>query len=426
MTAGRSAQRAGWKGKLRELAPKFALSLGSLFFAYVACELAVFPVALSYFSYKLQWRVDLPFLVFTQSTKRHRIPKDYVLILGDSYAVGLGNDWDNMNRWTRRAIGSQAALHAKTGRDIITMGHAGAGSLGGLIGDPAGKFAFLNRTVLYKLPQPNLVLAYFYEGNDLDNNIRDLASRYTGKYDSARLKDPEYFKRFIREAVVEQDETYKRTRRFHLDQNLVFWKFCKSSFRKLWEVLSRVVPEASAAAPSAGGGRPLSTAASGYLAPASFKGTHIRLGSRTLPVPDRLQGPSLELTPEEADLAVYVFEQALSWLKDFFPGTKIIVVYIPSPISTYELASDWVSVEAYHERAPYHEARKVGPASDRIAGKIEGAALRQGCGFVDTRPVMRSAAKTELLHGGSDWMHLTRKGYSVLAEAILPIDGVRR
>ncbi|MBI4676826.1 MAG: SGNH/GDSL hydrolase family protein [Elusimicrobia bacterium] len=385
---------------LAALAPRLALSAGSLLFAYALVEFAVFPFAIAHFSYKLQWRVDLPFLVFCQSTKTHRAPKDYALILGDSYAVGLGEQWDNLNRWTRQAFGSQAVLHARTGRDIITMGHAGAGSLGGLVADPVGKFEFLKKTVLYKLSEPKVVLAYFYEGNDLDNNLRDLGNRYLGKYDEARLHDPAYFKEFIRKAVVEEDDTFRRSRRFHLDQNLIFWKFVKSSSRKLWEVLSGAAPQAQAAT--------------------LFGANLVRLGPRVVAVPDRLQGPSLEMTPEEVKRGVHVFEQSLRYLREYLPRSRILVVYVPAPLSCYELASDWISVEPYLERTPYHEARKVRPRSDHIAGLIREAAGRAGCGFVDTRPALRLQARNKLLHGGTDWKHLTRVGYAALAEAILP------
>ncbi|MFA6316067.1 MAG: hypothetical protein WC943_01515 [Elusimicrobiota bacterium] len=386
--------------RLRDLAPKLALSVGSLFFGYVFCELLVFPFALSFFSYKLQWRVDLPFLVFCQSTKAHRVPKDYTLILGDSYAVGLGEEWDNLDRWTRKPIGAQAVLYAKTGRDIITMGHAGAGSLGAYVADPAGKFAYLNKTVLYKLPPPKLVLAYFYEGNDLDNNIRDLKHRYDGKYDAAKLTDPAYFSEFIQKGVVETDETYKRIRRWHLDQNLVFWKFIKSGFRKLWEVLSGGVPEAQAA---------------------PYEGNKFRVGGKILTVGDRLQGPSLELTPDETKKAVYVFERSLAWLRSFFPGVKVVVVYVPSPLSTYDIVSSQVAIEPYHERTPYYPASRVRQNSDLIAREIQSAADRQDCGFLDARPSLRKTGKTMLVHGGTDWRHLTRTGYAALAEAVLPV-----
>lgn len=42
-----------------------------------------------------------------------------------------------------------------------------------------------------------MVLLYFYEGNDLDDNLRDIRTRYLGHYDPARVRDPEYFRRFM-------------------------------------------------------------------------------------------------------------------------------------------------------------------------------------------------------------------------------------
>jgi len=69
-----------------------------------------------------------------------------------------------------------------------------------------------------------------------------------------------------------------------------------------------------------------------------------------------LQGPSLftlslldeeqkefYISEEEYRGGIYVFERALSALIEFFPQTEIKVVFIPSPLSSYQMISPKVS-----------------------------------------------------------------------------------
>ncbi|MBI5882382.1 MAG: SGNH/GDSL hydrolase family protein [Elusimicrobia bacterium] len=391
--------------RFKALAPKAGLSLAALLLLYAAVEFALFPAAVAFLPHGLAWRLDAPVQVLCQSTKRGLRPRDYVLILGDSYAVGLGDEARNASRWTRAAFGSQAHLRALTGRDVVSMGYGGAGSMGGLAAEPAGTFAFLGRTLFYRLAEPGVVLAYFYEGNELDDNITDLRESYDPRYDQGRLYDPSYFRRFMLAEFVERHDGSRAALRGGFGRNLVFWRFGMTLLRSAWRRL-----------PGAADGRTSEAAE----VPAAEPVNRVLLGQTESFLPEASQGPSLELTDDELRRGVWVLEQSLGFLRSRFPGARVLAVYIPSPLSCYELASPEVSVETYHDRASRYPAAAVRRRSDLIAARAREAALRAGCGFVDARPSLRAEARRRFIHGVYDAPHLNAAGYRALAEAIAP------
>lgn len=129
---------------------------------------------------------------------------------------------------------------------------------------------------------------------------------------------------------------------------------------------------------------------------------------------------ALELTDDERDLALYVLEQSVRAARASFARSQLALVYIPSPLSSYAIASERVSMQAHEPGA--REEYPVGllsPRSDAIAKTVAQICSRNGLAFIDARPAVRRAIEHELLHGPRDWKHFNRRGYTVLAEAIV-------
>lgn len=78
--------------------------------------------------------------VLAQHAKRALLPRDYVVILGDSYAQGAGDwyletaaaSWDSGTPYQAAHV-----IFEQTGRDVIELGVSGAGSFDGLVYYPA-------------------------------------------------------------------------------------------------------------------------------------------------------------------------------------------------------------------------------------------------------------------------------------------------
>jgi len=95
------------------------------------------------------------------------------------------------------------------------------------------------------------------------------------------------------------------------------------------------------------------------------------------------------------------------------------VVYIPSPLSSYAVASKKVSIQSYHGRDELYDAGEVSRKNDLISRSIKRITEENGCAFIDTTASVRKASQTALLHGPSEWKHFNKRGYSAIAETIL-------
>jgi hypothetical protein len=137
-------------------------------------------------------------------------------------------------------------------------------------------------------------------------------------------------------------------------------------------------------------------------------------------VPDELQSPALTLTDAELDDALTISAQALTHLAGYFPNARVAVVHIPSPLTSYELVSETVSVATYEEdnRRTEFPAEAVRVRSDVIASRLNDIATRHGFIYVDVRPAVWRATQQTAVHGPNDWDHFNEQGYTILAETV--------
>ena len=150
------------------------LSIGA---TYLAAEAAFSFVGLRYVPLRLQ--ADLPddVSVFAQSSKAGVVPRDPVLLLGDTYAHGYGDWLLEADPDRNGPFHSAHVIHSISNRDVVTLGVSGAGSAEGMAAFPAIAYARAERAWYLRLPLPHVVVIYFYEGNDLNNNLTFLESR---------------------------------------------------------------------------------------------------------------------------------------------------------------------------------------------------------------------------------------------------------
>lgn len=103
----------------------------------------------------------------------------YIAVLGDSLAEGVG-DW-NFNRTSRaEPYYSGDVISRKLGLPVISFGKNNAGSIDALVTNP-GAIMNADSCMLLRSPaKPKSLVVYIYEGNDFDNNIRDLLKAAEG------------------------------------------------------------------------------------------------------------------------------------------------------------------------------------------------------------------------------------------------------
>ena len=67
-------------------------------FFYILLEL-LFPTIIMYLPLRLQPYLPHTIRPLAQSSKTNTIPKDYIMIIGDSYAQGAGDWYIDNNKW---------------------------------------------------------------------------------------------------------------------------------------------------------------------------------------------------------------------------------------------------------------------------------------------------------------------------------------
>ena len=154
---------------------EYLLAISAIVVTYLGAEAAFSLVGLSYVPLRLQGNLPAEVRVFAQSSKTGVVPRNPVLLLGDSYAQGLG-DWLLETDHNRNGpFHSAHVINRLTGRDVVTLGVGGAGSPEGMATLPAVAYGFSKHAWYLRLPPPHIAVVYFYEGNDLNDNMRWLS-----------------------------------------------------------------------------------------------------------------------------------------------------------------------------------------------------------------------------------------------------------
>ena len=365
---------------------------------------AAFPWLVPYVPLSMQRFLPPEVAPLASTSKDRLVPHNYTALVGDSYAQGEG-DWHlAANGWINPPFHSADLLFEAGAGDVISFGRAGSGSLEGIVAAPVGMLASLNALRRFEsLAPPKTALIYFYEGNDLDNNLLDLRSRFFRQFDRARLFDEAYFQQFIRTVIVDQSPLMR-------EAWAVTWRDRLLVARFVWTAMKRLAGPAQA---DEDRGVPIHP-------PPGQSVNRARVGDAIVDLPNLLQGPALELTPEEVRQAVWVFRQAVTFMKREWPATTFVVVYLPSPLSCYALEGERVSAQSYEGRGTVFPMTAVRATSDRIAADVRNVSEDLGVRFVDARPELRKAAETQSVHGPEDWKHFNRLGYTALVRAIQP------
>jgi hypothetical protein len=370
------------------------LAIVAIVATWLAAEAVFALVGLRYVPLRLQGELPPDVRVFAQSSKSGVMPRDPVVLLGDSYAQGLGDWLLEADPDRNGPFASAHVIHALAGRDVITLGRSGAGSPEGMAALPAIAYARTRDAWYLRLPRPYVAVVYFFEGNDLNNNMRFLQRRVEN------ADAPELAARIDRAlaaypAALFADDTDWR-RHFPL------LRFSVRLAQRLY--VERTAPRAT---PQRQG--------PSRLGPPNV----VEVAGHAVDLPADLQSPALELTPAEIDRSVLVFDRSLVFLRKLLGGTPVLIAYVPSPLSSYQLVGSEVSIERYlGDRAGRYPRERVAQYSDLICGLIRAAAVRNGAGFLDLRPALRAASARNVVHGPRDFKHFNRNGMEALGQAV--------
>jgi len=360
------------------------LICASALICYVAMEYAIFRVMLPVVPLDIHSPLPAVADVLMQTTKSDYLPRDYIALLGDSYAEGYGDWLQQVGSKRKGPFHSADIIHRRTGRDVVTFGISGAGSAEAMVMRPAEVLPSSPCSVFPAIDPPRQMFVYFYEGNDIEDNLRFI-DRVSKRYGSS---DPQAIDRYLAEQYAGSPLL-----RCHA-------QFAQTTFKEA-EFLSQYYITG------------FSIATCGMPIPSR---NHIVVGGQTIETP-ALQGAAPHLPEASIRVGMEVFARSLAWLRQRFAQVPITMVYVPSPLSIYRHAADDISFcsvtgggvapRAVTER--HH---------DLIRDMVAGISAEQGVDFVDATPALRAAAETRVIHGPRDWDHLNQTGYEVLGTLV--------
>ena len=397
--------------------------LNLLFFVFVISLItfSIFEIILILFFDRLPLRLSAhfsgPTRVLTQYTKENYFPKNYFCLIGDSYAHGYG-PWlyENVSSWRQPDYASQHIVNKRLGKDIITLGYPGFGNLGTSVSATA-ELKVLEDSNIYNLEFPEHIVYFFYEGNDLVNNIHELEKRGTPVYDENSSVSSNDIEQILLEEFNRKSKAFNLIN-YSLTLNLLFGVF--------GDFLERIDSKGIEVKNTASYSRNLQSTKEEILGdiliPEPPKNI-IRV-SDTNHVFNISDGPGLLLTDHERQLAFLSLEESLKFLKNQFQQSEISVVFIPSSLSIYQFSSErikaahWVlSGKTYGPRTEFSPS-DAWNLCDYNRKTVREITKRNKVNLIDTVDKFRAKAKFQLLHDEVDRLHFNEKGYTILGNAI--------
>lgn len=382
---------------------------------YGAAEWAFPRVFTRLFTLEAMQKFDEPYGIWPllQSSKRGFYPRDYIAISGDSYAMGMGDAmYDDPDRYRPR-FHSAHDLQDLTGRDVISYGFPGSGSIRGAISNPVAGQHYLHKLVDADFPAPEWLVLYFYEGNDLTENWMYYEKTFLPEHPASDYENPAVFDDYIRRVALGRQHLYLAAEAATWKHRLFFARYVQRVFAE--QVLGRKFYRKKY--PGEFG---LIYVPEHRWQPRSIESSvnQAVVGGSKVILPENLQGPAMDLDQGQLEHAVGTFSKALAWSRAFLPDARFAVVYIPSVLSVYRMEGDTLDAQNYFSDRTRVPAAEVRQRHAWIREQIRRVCEQQGVPFADTTADLQQAAVAEVLHGSRDWNHFNRRGYQVLGASV--------
>ena len=383
--------------QVRRALGNLALLTASLTVTYVILEVIFFRIILP--DLPLTFRLYLPDRAdfFLQLSKSQYVPKDYIALVGDSYAQGQGDWLISQGGKAAQPYHSADVIHELLGRDVASYGRAAAGSAEAMVLRVTRILGDKNCILFPAIEVPKQFFVYFYEGNDIDDNYKLVEHRIRPAGTDIRTRIDEF---------LDRDYGSVSNWRCHGHLGDTIWKIIQFHARF--------------------GLNPDLTYNVGPVPPIN----HVLIRGMNTNARE-LNVPSLALDDGQLDIGFMVYERALAWLRRHYPQVPTTVVYTPSSSAVYRHASDKVVAFEFYDPndaqvpgRPHVSSGRPFPVnaiyvnSQKICEQVRAVTLAQSVAFMDARPILRAAAIVHPLHGPRDWNHFNEAGYRVLGKLV--------
>src|SRR5262245_26801206 len=141
----------------------------SVLLTYAVAEVVFFRFCLSYVSLGMLPHIPDRAAFFLQGSKSEYVPRDYIALVGDSNAQGMGDWLLNNGGNPSKPYHSADVLHQLLHADVVSLGRAASGSAEALVLRITEVFGESYCYLFPPIEEPKEILIYFSESNDIDD-----------------------------------------------------------------------------------------------------------------------------------------------------------------------------------------------------------------------------------------------------------------
>ena len=347
----------------------------------------------------------LTFYPNTYNTENLRV---YDAILGDSYSQGAGDAYlTGMKNFTLAHH-----LHKNYNKNYLNFGRGGYGSISAV-----SNLILINKlsnlpNLIEDLEKPKSIIFIFYEGNDLEENIFEYNSLKKSKED---ISD------FVSRRIEENTRLSNIDKLTNIFPILVFIKKIYAHFVWHMDNLINKIVKADDLKESLSLINDRIKKLFGHTIvlnkPETNSSTYINsIEEHNIYDVQPLQSAAVVLAKEDILIALEIFSESIKYLKTWSKIENIIVLYIPSPISSYI----WEEPITYEFKNPVNgvigEVKKTTNEKNTsnsifIRNKISSFSKENNFHFLDATHYLIEKGKKIILHGPLDWRHFNYEGY---------------
>jgi len=345
------------------------------------------------------WYLDQYYHTFFPNTFNRDL-KNYTAILGDSYAFGQGDGWLEMEKENKYS--TPHYLNELDGKNYINFGLPGGRSVTSF-----REFFFRynkiqNSLFLPKIDQPNKMIFFFYEGNDIIDNIKFFKKGGINTNDINKFVETEI-----------ENFSYYENREFNIyfptintSKKLLLDKFIHYIYvPHIYPIRSKL--------------RKKKEEKLGILKTNKIINNYIIFNNgKTKNYDGYLDNPGYLLNKNEINTSINIFFSCIKYFKKEFPNTEIEILYIPSATTIYDWKNsllmrgtdkEYIELDK-HFRDKHHSY---------IIKKFKILSIKNNIKFFNSTEKLKKIAQKEYLHGNLDSQHFNLLGYKTLANVLL-------
>ncbi len=329
---------------------------------------------------------------------------NYTAILGDSNAMGSGDGYLNNNY--NYSIGH--FLFKKNNENYLIYARAGYGSISAV--SNYIKLSQLENYLLFNKinNKPSTILFFFYEGNDLDENLKEfevLGKNFSNLEDYVKFKINENI--FIGMGdIIEANFPVLRLLKF-TKQHLINLTQEVNILSGIYDRIKKIF------------GKNVILANKELLG--NEKKSYWTNETKNGNIKDirPIESAAGDLNIKQKIKSLEIFFESILYLKSWEKKDNIKIVFLPSPATAY----DWVDPINYYPRYSKGDLdfKMITKADNEkkskfIREKIELFSKKNNIQFIDLTNKIKEKTRTNVLHGPIDWIHFNVSGYEFIAK----------